>query len=240
VVTVLVLAVAAFLAVRWLSRPSTVDGRGTATTRTVVLIPGYGGDAGSLAGLAGHLRDAGMDVVVADIADGHGDLRGYGAEVADLAAGLVADGAASVDLVGYSAGGLIARAAVEADPAVIGRVVTIATPHAGTAAAGLGAMLADAAACPTACRQLAPDSDFLDSLRPPGDPARWLSAYSASDDVIRPADSSLLDGVTNVEVTAACGTGALDHGGIVRSPATAALVRAFLRTGTAPTPGACS
>jgi triacylglycerol lipase len=154
--------------------------------------------------------------------------------VSQLAAALVSEGAPGVDLVGYSAGGLIARAAVEANPAVIGRVATIASPHNGTAIAGLGAMLADDSSCPLACRQLAPESQFLGALRQPGDASRWLSAFTAADDVVRPADSSELDGATNVDVTAACGTGVLDHGGIIRSPATWAVVSGFLSSGEVP------
>ena len=41
-------------------------------------------------------------------------------------------------------------------------------------------------------------------------------------------------GATNVDVMAACATGALDHGGIVRSTATWAVVSGFLSSGEAP------
>jgi hypothetical protein len=95
-------------------------------------------------------------------------------------------------------------------------------------------MLADASSCPLACRQLAPESEFLERLRQPGDAARWLSVYSATDDVVRPADSSELDGATTVEVTSACATGALDHGSVVGSTATWQVVTGFLATGEVP------
>jgi triacylglycerol lipase len=234
VLLIIASCVLAVLGYRWLTRPHTVDGQGVPGSGAVILIPGYGGGADALAGLATRLRATGREVVITSLGDEHGDLRGYGAQVAQLAADLRAKGAPSVDLVGYSAGGLIARAAVEADPLAIGRVVTIATPHAGTAIAGLGAMLADASSCPLACRQMAPDSEFLSSLAQPGDPTRWLSAYSATDDVVRPPESSELDGATNVEVTAACATGSLDHGTVVRSPATWTLVAGFLASGQVP------
>jgi triacylglycerol lipase len=232
--TAILLIVVAVAGFRWLTRTEPIDGEAVAPGSAVILIPGYGGGADSLASLADHLRAAGRYVVIADIGDGHGDLRGYGAQVARTARGLVADGSASVDLVGYSEGGLIARAAVEADPSAFARVATIASPHAGTSIAGLGAILADQSTCPLACQQMAPDSDFLGSLRPPGDPTRWLSVYSAGDDVIRPPESSDLEGATNAELTATCGTSALDHGGVVRSPATWTLVTGFLSTGQLP------
>lgn len=231
VVGVVVLAVVGF---RWLNRADTIDGTATTPASAVILIPGYGGGAGGLTGLADHLRATGREVVVADIGDGRGDLVAYGSRVSQLAAGLTADGAAGVDLVGYSAGGLVARAAVAADPSLISRVATIASPHDGTAIAGLGAMLADESSCPLACRQMAPSSEFLSMLRPPGDPSRWLSVFTIDDEVVRPVESSRLEGATTIEVTSACMTGSLDHGTIVTSDATWALVAGFLATGEAP------
>jgi triacylglycerol lipase len=218
----------------WLTRPESVDGGAPTPAPGVVLIAGYGGGADGLAGLADHLRRTGREVVIADIGDGRGDLGAYARQVSQLAAALVSDGAPSVDLVGYSAGGLIALAAVEANPAAIGRVATIASPHNGTAIAGLGAMLADESSCPLACRQMAPGSQFLGELRQPGDASRWLSAFTSSDEVVRPAGSSELVGATNVDVTAACGTGPLDHGAIIRSPATWTVVTGFLSSGQVP------
>jgi hypothetical protein len=113
-------------------------------------------------------------------------------------------------------------------------VATIASPHGGTAIAGLGAMLADESSCPLACRQMAPSSEFLATLEPPGDPTRWLSAFTVDDEVVRPAESSRLDGATTIEVTSACMTGSLDHGSIVAAEDTWALVASFLATGEAP------
>lgn len=231
VVGLVVLAIVGF---RWLNRADTIDGTATTPASAVILIPGYGGGATGLTGLAEHLRATGREVVVADIGDGRGDLVAYGSRVSQLAAGLAADGATGVDLVGYSAGGLVARAAVAADPSLISRVATIASPHGGAAIAGLGAMLADESSCPLACRQMAPSSEFLSTLRPPGDPTRWLSVFTVDDEVVRPAESSELEGATTIEVTSACMTGSLDHGTIVTSDATWALVDGFLATGEAP------
>jgi pimeloyl-ACP methyl ester carboxylesterase len=230
-VLVLALVAGAVIGIRWLTRADTIDGTAPPGDAAVILIPGYGGGSDALTGLAGDLRSSGRTVVIADLGDEHGDIRGYGADVSGLAAQLVADGASGVDLVGYSEGGLIARAALAVDAHLVRRIATIASPHAGTALAGLGAMLADSAACPTACQQMAPDSDFLGSLPAPGDASRWLSVYSANDDVVRPADSSYLDGATNVEVTA-CGTGPLDHGAIIRSTTVWSVVTTFLESGS--------
>ena len=128
-------------------------------------------------------------------------------------------------------GGLVARAAAADSPRAVRRVATIATPHSGTTLAGLGAFLGNATNCPTACQQMAPGSDFLAALPVASDPGRWLSAWSADDEVVRPAESSELTGATNVEVTGRCGTGPLDHGDVVASAQTWELVAAFLATG---------
>ena len=81
----------------------------------VLLVSGYGGSTRSLEPLRSALQRAGRDVVVVPpVGDGTGDLD----EQAD-ALGTAADaamdrfGAASVDVVGYSAGGVVARAWVK-------------------------------------------------------------------------------------------------------------------------------
>lgn len=231
IVGVLVVALVGVALWRWLSQPDATTLAAPDVAGTVVLIPGYGGGADGLTGLAGHLQAQGRPVIVADIGDGHGDIAGYGRQVASLAAAAIAQGAPSVDLVGYSMGGLIARSAAAQAPQAVRRVVTIASPHDGTSVAGLGAFLGDATTCPLACQQMAPGSDFLDALPVADGEDRWLSAWSSTDEVVRPAESGVLPGAADVEVTSACGTGPLDHGGIVRATATWDLAAAFLSTG---------
>ena len=219
---------------QWLSEAPTVEVTGPDVPGAVILIPGYGGGTGGLAGLAAHLQGEGRQVVVADIGDGRGDIAEYGGQVAATASALVREGSPSVDIVGYSMGGLVARSAAERNPAAVRRVATIASPHQGTALAGLGAFLNDPNNCPTACQQMAPGSDFLAALPVPADADRWLSAWSEGDDVVRPPESSDLDGATNVDITADCGAGTPDHGGVVASPAVWTLVSDFLASGEVP------
>lgn len=217
---------------RWLDQQPTTELSAPDVAGTVILIPGYGGGTGGLQGLAGYLQAQGRPVVVADIGDGQGDIAGYGSSVAALASSLVAQGDPSVDLVGYSMGGLVARAAATANPQAIRRIATIASPHDGTQLAGLGTFLGGGSNCPTACQQMAPGSEFLDALPVASDENRWLSAWSADDEVVRPAEASTLPGATNVEVMADCGTGSLNHGGVIQSAATWDLVTTFLATGS--------
>ena len=108
----------------------------------------------------------------------------------------VADGAPSVDVVGYSAGGVVVRLWVDdlGGGSLARRVVTLSSPHHGTEVAGLGADLGEEA-CPTACEQLAPDSDLLTTLNardetPPG--PRWVALWTTDDATVVPPTSGLL------------------------------------------------
>ena len=231
VLLVAVVVAGAVAAWRWFDRPASTELTAPDVAGTVILIPGYGGGAGGFTEISTALQAQGRPVVVADIGDGHGDIAAYGSSVAALASALIREGAPSVDLVGYSMGGLVARAAAAANPGAVRRVATIGSPHGGTRLAGLGSFVGGDANCPTACRQMAPGSEFLSALPVAADDSRWLSAWSASDEVVQPADSSALEGATNVEVSAACGAGPLDHGAVVRAPATVDLVTTFLSSG---------
>ena len=160
----LVLALAATLVVR-LTRPTAApvpqDQPGP-----VLLVPGYGGRVESLDPLAAALRAAGRDVrVVPRLGDGTGDLNAEAEHLAEAADQALSEtGAPSVDVIGYSAGGVVARLWVR-DHGGDGRarrVLTLGSPHHGTSQAALGRELAGG--CPTACEQLVPDSDLLRRL----------------------------------------------------------------------------
>ena len=132
----------------------------------VLLVPGYGGSTGSLRDLAAHLTAAGRDATVVTLpGDGTGDLAAA-AQVLDEQARAALDrsGAGSVDVIGYSAGGVIARLWVRDEGAELTRrVVTLGSPHHGTNVADLvTSVLVDP--CPEACRQLTTGSDLLRRL----------------------------------------------------------------------------
>jgi hypothetical protein len=197
---------------------------------TVLLIPGHGGDGTSLAPMARALAAAGWRPQVVDIGQGTGDITAYAAQLVDLAARTAAT-TGPVALVGYSEGGLIARAAIAGGAApYVTRVVTVGTPHAGTSIAGLGVFV-KSAQCDTACRQMAPGSDFLDDLPVAGDASRWLTVYSENDDVVRPADSAALPGATALRLQDACPGRTADHGQLIADPFILRAVPAFLAWG---------
>lgn len=196
----------------------------------VLLVPGYGGSTGSLETLAAALPDA---EVVELPGDGTGDLRGSAEALADrVEEALDESGASSVDLVGYSAGGVVVRYYVAelGGDAVTRRVATIASPHHGTDLAALATSLGGGA-CAEACRQLDPASELLRGLNDgdetPAGPL-WLSLWTATDETVVPPDSAVLDGATNIQVQRICRSGAVSHGEVVRDPVTVQLVQAFL------------
>jgi triacylglycerol lipase len=199
----------------------------------VLLVPGYGGDGSSLQPLAAALRAAGRTaVVVPEVGDGTGDLDEQA--VALAAAALQARdqaGAPSVDVLGYSAGGVVARLWVRdhGGDAVARRVLTLGSPHHGTSQAALGAQLAGR--CPPACEQLVPGSSLLRRLNAgdetPAGPA-WVTLRSTADQVVTPVDSAALDGALNLVVQDVCPGEGTGHPGLPTDPVTLALLASAL------------
>ena len=227
----LVLALAATLVVR-LTRPSAApvpqDQPGP-----VLLVPGYGGRVESLDPLAAALRTAGRDVrVVPRRGDGTGDLDAEAEHLAEVAEQTLAQtGAPSVDVVGYSAGGVVARLWVRdhGGDRRARRVLTLGSPHHGTGQAALGRELAGG--CPTACEQLVPDSDLLRRLNAgdetPDGPL-WVTVRSSGDQVVTPVHSAALDGAINILVQEVCPGATASHGELPGHPVTLATLDTVL------------
>ena len=212
----------------------------------VLLVPGYGGNVDSLAPLAARLRLAGRTAVVVDpVGDGTGDLRTQAEHLDEVARqARDATGAASVDVVGYSAGGVVARLWVRNYGGVelARRVLTIGSPQHGSTQAELGASLAGG--CPTACEQLVPGSDLLRRLNAGDetpDGPQWATVRSSADQVVTPVDSAALAGAVNIVVQDVCPGSATAHGDLPRDPVVLGALDSVLSAGppTAPADVAC-
>lgn len=196
----------------------------------VLLVPGYGGSTSSLSVLEEALRADGRDATtIAPSADSTGDLRVQAAALGAAAEeALARTGAASVDVVGYSAGGVAARLWVRdfGGANLARRVVTLGSPQHGTRLAEL-AVGTVPGRCPTACQQLTPDSDLLRALNAgdetPDGPA-FISIWTAVDDVVTPPDSARLEGALNIAVQSICPGSRVPHGGLPSDPVVVALV----------------
>ena len=228
---------AAVLAAVLLSRPATTAGPVPQTRPgPVLLVPGYGGATGSLQPLADLLVTGGRDATVVDLpGDGTGDLE-ESADALDVAAteALARTGEETVDVVGYSAGGVIARLWVaDGHASLVRRVVTLGAPHHGTALADLAGSLAPGQ-CPEGCRQLAPGSALLAELNAddetPEGPT-WVSIWTTQDETVTPPDSARLDGALNLTVQSVCPDARVGHGDLTRSPIVLPMVLAELGAG---------
>ena len=203
----------------------------------VLLVPGYGGATSALEDLAQRLTHAGRDATVVDLpGDGTGDLSAAAAALDTAArAALQRTGAGSVDVVGYSAGGVVARLWVADDggAAVARRIVTLGSPQHGTTLADLAGRLGPGQ-CPEACQQLTTTSDLLQRLNAhdetPAGPT-WVSIWTTQDETVTPPDSARLDGALNMTVQSVCADVQVSHGGLPRDPVVEAMVLAELGAG---------
>jgi len=195
----------------------------------VLLVPGYGGGRGGLQQLADRIEATGRSATVLTlVGDGTGDLSAQVAVLdAAVDAALVA-GAPSVDVVGYSAGGVVAGLWVARDDgaAKARRVVTLGAPLAGTSLAATASVVAPDA-CPPACRQLAPGSAEITELTRDrvGEALPWLSIWTADDQTVTPpSTASQLAGTVQVQVQAVCPGAQVPHSALPTDPAVTGLV----------------
>ena len=210
---------------------------------TVLLVPGYGGSEVALSQLARRLAGAGRNAQVLSLPDGGtGDLLVQANTLDAAVRDALNRGAPSVDVVGYSAGGVVTRLWVDRHrgASVARRIVTLGSPLHGAQIAGAGTALAPDA-CPQACRQLAPGSALLDELDrtplPAGLP--WLSIWTENDETVRPPDSARLDGAVNVPLQSLCPQARVSHSGLPTDPAVTALVLQGLGTVPLSAPTRC-
>jgi triacylglycerol lipase len=195
----------------------------------VLLVPGYGGSRTGLQQLAGRIEATGRQATVLTlVGDGTGDLF---AQVAVLDAAVdaaLAAGAPSVDVVGYSAGGVVAGLWVARDDGArkARRVVTLGAPLAGTSLAATATVVAPDA-CPPACRQLAPGSAEIAELARDrvGEALPWLAVWTADDETVTPpATASQLAGTVSVQVQAVCPGTRVAHSALPTDPVVTGLV----------------
>lgn len=208
---------------RYLLRPDPVAA--PAGKPAIVLVHGYLVNRGCFRTLVRNLEAGGAGAVFTP------NLRSWLAPIecleADLASAIEAAAAATggkVVLVAHSMGGLGCRAYLARHGCGhVERVITIASPHHGTALAWFG--LGENA------RQMRPRSEFLRTLaqaegeRGPGVP--FTSIYSTHDDLVAPQEGSVLPWARNVALSG------IGHVDLLGSAALAERVLGELRAGGA-------
>jgi triacylglycerol lipase len=210
----------------------------------VLLVPGYGGNTGSLAVLAGRIRASGRQATVVSLpGNGTGSLIDDAAVLDAAVARALNAGAPSVDVIGYSAGGVatLVWARDDTGSRKARRVITLGSPFHGAsiAAAAQGFV---PGACPVACQQLIPGSSLLTGLTP-GSPAglRWLSLWTTDDQTVTPPDSARLTGAINVPIQSVCPGQQISHSELPTNPVVTKIVLQAIGAGpiAAPAHGDC-
>lgn len=208
----------------------------------VLLVPGYGGRTGSLSALAARIRSTGRTATVLRLPDrGTGDLNADAAVLNRAVTRALDAGAPSVDVIGYSAGGVVALLWARHDGGQdkARRVVTLGSPfHGATIAAGAEGFVPGA--CPVACQQLVPGSRLLAGLTAspvPGRP-RWVSLWTTGDRVVTPPGSARLAGAINVPLQSVCPGARISHDQLPTSPVVTAIVLQAIGPGPVRRPSA--
>jgi pimeloyl-ACP methyl ester carboxylesterase len=212
----------------------------------VLLVPGYGGGTGSLDLLAARIRATGRSATVLHLpGNGTGSLTDDASELNTAVSQALARGAPSVDVVGYSAGGVVVLLWARRDDgaAKARRVITLGSPFHGTRLAA-GAEGFVPGACPLACQQLVPGSTLLASLDAanPADLPGWLSLWTTDDKTVTPPDSARLAGAVSLSIQALCPAMRISHSQLPANPVVTAIVLKALGAGPLryPSPAACA
>jgi triacylglycerol lipase len=189
----------------------------------VLLIPGWSDDERRLAALNARLTSSGWAaerVQMLSFEDPVGSNRDHAREIAEAALTLKArTGAARIDIVAHSMGGLATRYyLLNGGDAHVRRVVFLATPHRGTMSAHF--------AWGEGAREMEPKSTFLLGLLrahpvPPG--VRAITIRTPVDLHVVPVESAMLPGIPNLEVC--CPT----HAGLLDDDETFELIARFLK-----------
>lgn len=208
----------------------------------VLLVPGYGGSTGSLSVLARRIRASGRVATVLHLpGQGTGSLITDAGVLNAAVNQALRGGAPSVDVIGYSAGGVAALVWARQDGGAhkARRVITLGSPFHGTQLASAAVAFLPGA-CPVACRQLVPGSSLLTQLDAAAVPARppWLSLWTTDDQTVTPPDSARLAGALNVPIQSVCPAVQVSHSQLPTNPAVTAMVLQALRSGPVRTPTA--
>jgi triacylglycerol lipase len=192
----------------------------------VLLVHGFGGSASSMDRLEGALRGQGRRVVSVQLPRlGTGPIEQSSRAVADA---VTETDAPRVDLVGFSAGGVVVRTYLHEleGASVTRRVVLLGSPNHGAEVAAFAAS-ADPTTCVDACAQLSPGSSFLEELNDGDetpDGPDFTSIWTANDRTVTPPESAILEGASNVRVQDVCSDSALGHADLISDPLAIGLV----------------
>ncbi|MEU2662527.1 alpha/beta fold hydrolase [Micromonospora sp. NPDC007220] len=204
----------------------------------VIVVGGLSGIASAYGPLASRLRVDGYRVWVYQLPNlGLGDIptsaRAFSSFVGQVRA---STGAAKVDVVAHSEGGLVSRYFIKSlgGASSVDRYVSLGTPQYGTYVANIVKFLGlGSCAGIVACQQMSIGSSFLAGLNAGDDTpgtVRWTAVRTLQDELVRPVDNATLaDGATNVLIQSACPLRVVGHLGLVLDGTTYTVIRQALR-----------
>jgi len=210
-----------FIALYWglqafprLAFAADVDARGRERV-PVLLVHGFVCNSAVWTWLGRALRRRGHPVFAMDLEPVYGPIDGYADAVAAEVARIASmHGGRRVAVIGHSMGGLVGRATLRRFPgAPVACLVTLGTPHHGTALAPFG--------YGRNAREMRVTSAWLGALRAFEEgayPAPVTSVFTHHDNIVAPQISSELAGATNVPL------GGLGHMSLLFSRRVAAIV----------------
>ncbi|HET7719991.1 MAG TPA: alpha/beta fold hydrolase [Acidimicrobiales bacterium] len=190
----------------------------------VIIVAGTVSPAFANEPLAARIRAEGYQVWIFELPGlGTGDIRESARALNRFADGIRSQtGAARVDLVGHSQGGLVGRAYIkyEGGATEVDSLVSLGTPHYGTSLANI-ARFFSLGTCVgiLSCHQMATGSSFLNDLNAGDDTVgnvRYTNIYTSFDEVVFPVtNATMQDGATNVRVQSQCWARVVGHLGLI-------------------------
>ncbi|MFG3690713.1 lipase family alpha/beta hydrolase [Micromonospora sp. NPDC047740] len=215
----------------------TVGRTAAATGNPVIVVGGLIGVSIAYEPIAARLRADGYRVSIYQLPDlGFGDIRESARALSSYVDQVrAATGAAKVDLVTHSEGGLVSRWYVKflggAD--TVGRYVSLGTPQQGTYVANIVKFLGlGSCAGIVACQQMSVGSGLLADLNGGDDTpgaVRWTTIRTWQDELVIPVDNATLaDGATNVLIQSSCPLRVVGHLGLVLDGTAYSIVRQAL------------
>jgi triacylglycerol lipase len=194
------------------------------TKDPVIIVAGTFSPAFANEPLAARLRADGYNTFIFELPTlGTQDINLTAQALNTFADGVRAQtGAAKVDLVGHSQGGLVARSYVKHHGGVseVDSVVTLGTPNRGTYVANLVNFLGFGDCLSVvACQQMSIGSTYLNALNAGDDTigsVRYTTFRTIYDELVRPVDNAtLFDGAVNVKIQSQCWLRVVGHAGLI-------------------------
>jgi len=131
-------------------------------------------------------------------------------------------GAAKVDLIGHSQGGVVGRAYIKwySGANEVDSMISLGAPHYGTYVANLATFLGLGNCLGiTGCEQMSIGSDFVNDLNAGDDTignVAYTNFYTKYDELVRPiTNATMQDGATNVKIQSQCRWRFVGHIGLI-------------------------